>query len=78
MISETEMQNLKVAFEAGLARAAQMVPGTKFIGSMPEAVAAGFAKGTLEYAAFQIAFLDALPQPVIVDADGLILPATDR
>ncbi len=71
--TEIYVQALKTGYEAGVARAAQMVPGAKFIGSMPEAIAAGFATGSPGYGAFQIGFLGALAQPIITDADGVIV-----
>ena len=70
--TEINVQALKTGYEAGVARAAQMVPGAKFVGSMPEAVAAGFANGSLAYEGFQIGFLGALAQPITTDADGVI------
>lgn len=50
-----------------------MVRGAKFIGSMPEAVAAGFDQGSLGYKGFQIGFLETIPTQIVTDIDGVIV-----
>ena len=69
----TDIEIMSAAYDAGAARAAQMVPGVKFLGAMPEAIAAGFNQGSLGYRGFQRGFLDNLPLRVVTDADGVII-----
>ncbi len=70
--NNANIQAIFVGYEAGRARGAQMVRGAKFIGSMPEAVAAGFAKGSLGYEGFQIGFFETIPTQIVTDLDGVI------
>lgn len=66
-------EQLFAGYEAGRARASQMVSGARFLGSRPEAINAGYEPGSLAYECFALGYAEELPRNIVTDDDGIIL-----
>lgn len=59
-ITNNRAEALMNVYEAGLNKALALAVGDVFPGAMPEAIAAGYQRGTAEYAVFVSGYMDGL------------------
>ena len=67
-----DIENLRIAYHRGARAAARNVKGYTFVGASPEAIAAGYAPETPEYAVFLTAFLRFIKRPIVTDANNVL------
>jgi hypothetical protein len=67
------MHTLEQAFRDGQNAASNIKPGDTFTGAWGAAQDHGYAPDTIERTAFTVAYIDALPRPVITDNNNVVL-----